>query len=88
LTSITIMPETPTPAMAEGPSLPTQIMSMVGPIMLRLPPIIIGQPSDSRLPTVLPFVQSLVTRVPLVERLLPSAAVDNKPIPYYYLGEM
>src|SRR3990170_1383169 len=53
------MPETPTPAIEAAPSLPTHIMSMVGPSILRLPLTIIGQPNETRLPTMLPLVQSL-----------------------------
>jgi len=52
------MPATPTPAMAVEPSLPTHIMSMVGPSMFRLELTTIGQDILSRLLMMLPCVQS------------------------------
>ena len=57
-TTMMAMADTPTPAMEAAPSLPIQIMSMVGPSVLRVLPISIGQLRDIRLPKMLPFVQS------------------------------
>ena len=65
-TSMTAIPATPTPAMEADPSLPTHIMSMVGPSILRLLLTIMGQDSSQRLRIILPFVQSLANGVPLL----------------------
>jgi hypothetical protein len=65
------MVEIPTPAIEAEPSLPTHIMSIVGPIMLRLWLIIIGQEKDHRLPPILPFVQSLSCASLLTVNTLP-----------------
>src|SRR3972149_2452375 len=70
---MTIIPATPTPAIEAEPNLPTHIMSMVGPSMLRLPPTIICQPNETRLPIILPFVQSL-SNFPSPPRPLPPLA--------------
>jgi hypothetical protein len=56
--TITARPEMPTPAIEAAPSLPTQIMSTVGPSVEREELTVMGQDRDQRLPIRLPCVQS------------------------------
>ena len=54
---MTAVPDTPTAAIAVEPSLPTQIMSTVGPSMFTRLPIIIGHDRVKRLRRILPVTQ-------------------------------
>src|SRR3990172_2555068 len=79
-TTVTAMPEMPTPAIEAAPSLLTQNKSMKGPNVVMKLVISIGQYRAQRLPIMLPCVQSRLDDVPLPGRLpVPLILTDTPP---------